>query len=273
MSRHLHELGYRILEEGTWIYNDRTGTNCLTIPIHIATYTEDDFPIDTTRKQAFKAPIMELVGYLRGLTNAQDFADIGSPTWFGNANETEAWLANPNRKGENDMGLVYGAVCQDQITEVFGKIAQGIDDRGLIINFWKPEDADKGCLRPCLHTHAFQIVGDKINLTSTQRSADVGMAASWNSIQCYFLLKLAAQISGLKFGKVTHVIHHAHIYESHFEDFKLQMSREPIALPNCEMLLNTNILSLEDVQCWMTKDDIELRGYEHHDPIKYEFIT
>lgn len=273
MSRHLHDLGKRILEEGVWVANDRTGTNCLTIPIHIATYTEDDFPIDTTRKQAFKAPIMELVGYLRGLTNAQDFADIGSPTWFGNANETEAWLANPNRKGKDDMGKVYGAVCQDQITEVFGKIAKGIDDRGLIINFWMPDSFDSGCLRPCLHTHAFQIVGNEIFLTSTQRSADVGMAASWNAIQCYFLLKLAAQISGLKFGKVTHIIHHAHIYESHFEDFKLQMSREPIELPNCEMTLNKDILSLEDVRGWMTKNDIELSGYSHHDSIKYEFIT
>ncbi len=273
MSRHVYDLGNRILDEGVWIYNERTGTNCLTIPIHIATYTEDDFPIDTTRKQAFKAPIMELVGYLRGLTNAQDFADIGSPTWFGNANETEAWLENPNRKGKDDMGLVYGAVSMPEITEVFDKLAQGIDDRGLIINFWKPEMFDQGCLRPCLHTHAFQIIGDEIFLTSTQRSADVGTAASWNSIQCYFLLKLAAQISGLKFGKVTHIINLPHIYESHLEDFIVQMAREPIDIPNCHMTLSDDIYGLSDVQSWMTKDDIEIHGYEHHEPIKYEFIT
>ena len=273
MSRHLHDLGTKILQEGHWIYNERTGTNCLTIPIHIATYTEDDFPIDTTRKQAFKAPIMELIGYLRGFTNAQDFADIGSPTWFGNANETEAWLENPNRKFENDMGLVYGAVAMPEIKEVFDKIAKGEDDRGLIINFWKPEMFGKGCLRPCLHTHAFQIVGDTINLTSTQRSADVGMAASWNAIQCYWLLKMAAHISGLKFGKATHIIHHAHIYESHFSDFTIQMSREPIELPNCRMEFNEEISSLEDLQTWVTKDDFTLVGYEHHESIKYEFIT
>jgi thymidylate synthase len=273
MSKHLHELGNKILDEGVWIYNDRTNTKCLTIPIHIATYTEDDFPIDTTRKQAFKAPIMELIGYLRGLTDAQDFADLGAPTWFGNANETEAWLANPNRKGENDMGLVYGAGSKDQIKEVFDKIAQGIDDRGLIINFWKPELFDQGCLRPCLHTHAFQIIGDEIFLTSTQRSADVGLAGSWNAIQCYFLLKIMAHISGLKFGKVTHIIHHPHIYESHYKDFKIQMSRVPVEIPNCYMQFNEDICTLEDLQTWVTKEDFVLTGYEHYEPIKYEFIT
>jgi thymidylate synthase len=273
MSKHLHELGNKILEEGKWIYNERTGTNCLTIPIHIATYTEDDFPIDTTRKQAFKAPIMELIGYLRGLTNAQDFADLGAPTWFGNANETEAWLDNPNRKGKDDMGLVYGAVSQKEIKQVFDKLCKGEDDRGLIIDFWKPETFDKGCLRPCLHTHSFHIVGDEIFLTSTQRSADVGLAGSWNSIQCYFLLKMAAHISGLKFGRVTHIIHHAHVYESHLKDFLLQMARSPIEIPNCRMDFNKDISSLEDLQTWVTKEDFVLTGYEHHEPIKYKFIT
>lgn len=273
MSKHLYELGNKILDEGVWVSNERTGTNCLTIPLHIAEYTEDVVPIDTTRKQSYKAPIMELVGYLRGLTNAQDFADIGSPTWFGNANDTKAWLENPNRKGKHDCGSIYGAVCQEEITEVFRKIKNREDDRGLIIDFWEPKTFDKGCLRPCLHTHAFQIVGDTIYLTSTQRSADVGLAGSWNALQCWVLLKLAAQISGLKFGKVTHIIHHAHIYESHLKDFKVQMSRTPLPLPECTLEINSNITSLEDLRTWVTKDDFLLEGYRHLEPIKYEFIS
>ena len=33
---------------------------------------------------------------------------IGCNTWNANANENGAWLANPHRKGEDDMGRVYG---------------------------------------------------------------------------------------------------------------------------------------------------------------------
>jgi len=30
-----------------------------------------------------------------------------------------------------------------------------------------------GCLRPCMHTHTFSLLGDTLYLTSYQRSCDV----------------------------------------------------------------------------------------------------
>ncbi|MFT5760306.1 MAG: thymidylate synthase, partial [Alteromonadaceae bacterium] len=41
--------------------------------------------------------------------NAADFRALGTKTWDANANENQAWLDNPNRKGPDDMGLIYGA--------------------------------------------------------------------------------------------------------------------------------------------------------------------
>src|SRR5690606_39317396 len=51
---------------------------------------------------------LELLGYIRGYDNAADFRALGTPTWDANANQNEAWLANPHRKGTDDMGRVYG---------------------------------------------------------------------------------------------------------------------------------------------------------------------
>ena len=103
------DLGKRILDEGVWVENKRTGVKCLTVINADLEYDvgAGEFPLLTTRKVPYKGAIAELIGYLRGYTNAQQFADLGAPTWFANANENEAWLNNPHRKGPNDMGLAY----------------------------------------------------------------------------------------------------------------------------------------------------------------------
>ncbi len=100
----------RIIDEGEWIDNKRTGTRCLTVINADLEYdvANNQFPLITTRKSFYKAAIAELLGYLRGYDNAAQFRAIGCNTWNANANENSAWLNNPHRKGEDDMGRVYG---------------------------------------------------------------------------------------------------------------------------------------------------------------------
>lgn len=264
----LKDLGLKILNDGEWVNNERTGKRCLTIPVYVETFDGSGLlPIDTTRKQMVKSPIMELIGYMRGLTNAQDFADIGSPTWFANANENQLWLNNPNRKGENDCGDIYQFA--NELKEIHCKLSQGIDDRGLIATAWKPETFDKACLRPCMFQHQFQLIDGTLHLTSLQRSADVPTAGSWNSIQSYVLLNIMAKTTGSKAGTVTRVINHAHIYEDQLSLFEEQMSREEV---DCTPTLSMNIDTYGDLfTC--TKEDFTLNGYKSHGAIKYPFTS
>ena len=92
------------------VENKRTGTRCLTVINAELEYdvANNKFPMITTRKSYYKAAIAELLGYLRGYSSAAQFRDIGCMTWDANANENQAWLNNPNRPGEDDMGRVYG---------------------------------------------------------------------------------------------------------------------------------------------------------------------
>ena len=275
------EVGKKLITEGQWIKNERTGVNCLTLINADFTYDVDEgkFPILTTKKTFYKGAIAELLGYIRGYDSAKQFRDIGTKTWDANANENEVWLKNPNRKGEDDMGRVYGVQGRgwqkpngeflDQFRKVYENLKNGIDDRGEIVTFWNPGEFELGCLRPCMHTHQFSLVNDTLYLNSFQRSGDYPLGVPYNAIQCYVLLALMAQITGHKCGKAYHKIVNVHIYENQLELFKEQMDREPFESP--KLIINPEIKSLEDLETWVSKDDLKVEGYQSHEAIKFPF--
>ncbi|MBH0041774.1 MULTISPECIES: thymidylate synthase [Pseudoalteromonas] len=276
------KLCQRIVDEGQWVENKRTGTRCLTVINADLEYdvANNKFPMITTRKSYYKAAIAELLGYLRGYDSAEQFREIGCKTWDANANDNNAWLNNPHRKGEDDMGRVYGVQGRgwqrpdgstlDQLSKVINNLKNGIDDRGEIITFYNPGEFELGCLRPCMHTHTFSLLGDTLYLTSYQRSCDVPLGLNFNQIQCFVLLALVAQITGHKAGKAYHKIANAHIYENQLELMRdVQLTREPFESP--QLKINPKIKSLEDIETWVTRDDFEVIGYQCHEAIQYPF--
>ncbi|CAA2929351.1 thymidylate synthase [Arsenophonus endosymbiont of Bemisia tabaci] len=278
------DLCQRIIDKGQWVANKRTGVRCLTVINADLEYdvANNQFPLITTRKSFYKAAIAELLGYLRGYSNAAQFRDIGCNTWNANANENQAWLNNPNRKGEDDMGRVYGVQGRswkrpdgtylDQLQKVISNLSVGIDDRAEIITFYNPGEFEFGCLRPCMHTHTFSLLADTLYLTSYQRSCDVPLGLNFNQIQCFVLLALLAQITGHKPGKAYHKIVNAHIYENQLSIMRdLQLKRTPYSLS--QLRVNPNIKTLKDIETWVTSDDFEVIGYQYHDAIKYPFTV
>ena len=272
----------RIICEGTWIENQRTGKKCLTVVDADLTYdvANNKFPLVTTRKSFWKAAIAEFLGYLRGYDNAADFRALGARTWDANANDNETWLNNPVRKGKDDMGRVYGVQGRswqkpdksnlDQLQKIVDNLAKGLDDRGEILTFYNPGEFDLGCLRPCMHTHTFSLLGDTLFLTSYQRSCDVPLGLNFNQIQVFWFLAVMAQITGHKPGKAYHKIVNAHIYEDQIELMRdVQLKREPFDPP--KLHISSEIKSLEDLETWVTMDDFSVKGYQHHDPIAYPF--
>ncbi|MGB0895043.1 MAG: thymidylate synthase [Parashewanella sp.] len=276
------DLCQRIIDEGVWVENERTGKRCLTVINADLTYHVDrnEMPLVTTRKSFWKAAIAELLGYLRGYDNAAQFRAIGCNTWNANANDNADWLANPHRKGEDDMGFVYGAVARnfpkpdggsvDLIKQVVSDLSKGIDNRGEIITFYHPASFHLGCLRPCMFQHQFSILDGTLYLNSYQRSQDVPLGGNFNAVQVFALLKIMAQITGLKAGKAYHKIVNAHIYEDQLEQMRdVQLKREPFASP--KLHINPKIKSFEDLETWATLDDFEVTDYQHHEAINYPF--
>lgn len=292
------ELMNKIISEGEWIYNERTGKKCKTI---INADLEYDYcPLVTTRKSYWKSAVAEFVGYLRGYDNAADFRALGTTTWDANANENKVWLNSSYRKGEDDMGRVYGIQGRswrrpewyisdavriianyssedkdntrytiDQLKKIYDNLKAGIDDRGEILSFYNVGEFHMGCLRPCVHTHTFSLVNGTLHLTSYQRSCDVPLGLNFNMVQLYFFLNLMAQITGHKAGKVYHKIVNAHIYEDQYDLAIEEAQRVPFDAPI--MKINPRIKTLEDVETIFTLDDVTVENYQYHPAIKYPF--
>ncbi len=272
----------RIIDHGVWVSNQRTGKKCLTLINADMTYdvANKQFPIITTRKSYWKAAIAELLGYLRGYDNAADFRALGTKSWDANANENAAWLNNPVRKGPDDMGRVYGVqgrawrkpdgTVLDQLQKIISNLQKGEDDRGEILTFYNPGEFNLGCLRPCMHTHNFSLLGDTLYLTSYQRSCDVPLGLNFNQIQVFTLLALVAQITGKTPGLAYHKIVNAHIYEDQLDLMRsVQLKRDPFPPP--QLHINPDIKTLQDLETWVTLADFAVEGYQHHDAIAYPF--
>tara|TARA_R110001606_G_scaffold346892_3_gene495937 strand:- start:47096 stop:47947 length:852 start_codon:yes stop_codon:yes gene_type:complete len=276
------DLCQRIIDDGSWIENKRTGKRCLTVINADLAYdvANNQFPLITTRKSYWKSAISEIIGYIRGYDNAADFRALGTKTWDANANDNEQWLDSPFRKGRDDMGRVYGVQGRswakpdgshlDQLRKLVDNLSRGIDDRGEILSFYNPGEFEMGCLRPCMHTHTFSLLGDTLYLTSYQRSCDVPLGLNFNQVQVFVFLKIMAQITGNKAGMAYHKIVNAHIYEDQLELMRdVQLKREP--LPSPQLTINPDIKTLEDLETWVTMDDFEVTGYDYHEAIKYPF--
>lgn len=272
---------FDVMYSGEDIKNIRTGAVCRTIPFEVYQYT--NFPAISSKQVFLKSAIAEMVGYLRGYTNAADFRRIGTRTWDSNANETKAWLANPNRKGEDDMGRVYGAIGRDWngtgnidlLYDIYEDLKKGVDNRGEILTFWKPDEFDKGCLRPCMHTHQFTLINGVLYLTSIQRSTDVGLGLPFNMVQVWFLLSLMAQITGHKVGGATHMMTNVHIYENQFDSMYDLLKREVRNDNNPELVFDPRCVNLNYVldEANTIDDIVKVVGYTHSGKLEVPFTS
>ena len=278
------ELCQRVIDEGTWVYNSRTGKRCLTVINADFEYDVSDghLPVLTTKKLYWKPAIAEMLGYLRGYQSAAQFRALGCNTWNANANENPDWLKNPHRAGEDDMGRCYGVQGRgwrnpegqgiDQLRKIVDHLSQGIDDRREIMTFYNPGELDRACLAPCMHTHTFSLLGDRLYLTSYQRSDDLPLGHGFNQVQVAWLLMIVAQITGNRPAKAFHKIVNAHIYEDQLAQVRdIQLKREPFPLPILK--INPSIKSLADLETWVTLDDFQLEGYRHHPAIAFPFAV
>lgn len=287
------DLCQRVLDEGVEKPN-RTGIN--TIGIHGAMMQfnmDDGFPAVTTKKLAYKAVFAEMLCFLRGYDNAAKFRELGCKVWDANANENQQWLSAGARKGEDDLGRIYGVQARDwtgpwgkvdQLRGVYDDLKQGIDNRREIVTHWNPGEMSEMALPPCHLLYQFGIQpahdimtmagrGDEsvLNLSMYQRSCDLPLGVPFNIAGYAWLLHVMAKITGLRPGTFTHFLHDVHIYVNQVDDMKEQLKRQPLSLP--EFTTAGTIETLEDLETWVTPDNFHLYNYVHHDPIKYAFAV
>jgi len=291
---------------------NRTGTDTIFLPGFMLKFDmADGFPAITTKKLYFKPAKGELLGFFRGYDNAAQFRAIDCKVWDGNANTTASWLANPNRKGVDDLGRIYGKQWTDwrdwreaktqeaadalaakgyeliaydaprstwvyrkginQLEQALEAIMTTPTDRRILITGWRPDEFDQMCIPPCHVDYQFlvDVQTRTLHLCMFQRSFDTFLA--FNVALAALFLEIMAKLSGYTAGTFTHFIGDAHIYENHFQQTDLLLSREHKPQPKLHLGASIPTLtSVDDIKGVFTRilpEDIELIGYDSHPAI------
>jgi thymidylate synthase len=250
----------RILTEGTQ-KTDRTGTGTISIFGNQMRFNlEDGFPLLTTKKLHLKSIIYELLWFLRGDTNIKYLKEHGVSIW-------DEW-ADEN----GDLGPVYGHQWRswpdydggtiDQIQQVVDQIKNTPDSRRMIVSAWNVAEVNKMALPPCHSLFQFYVADGRLSLQLYQRSADTFLGVPFNIASYALLLMMMAQVTGLKAGDFIHTTGDTHLYLNHLDQARLQLTREPKALPT--MRINPNVKDLLDFQY----EDFQLENYEPWPHIK-----
>lgn len=295
------EMDYLNLLEKILLVGDRRQTrNSITYSLFAEKLNFDlklGFPLLTSKKMFLRGIFEELMWILRGQTNSKILEDKGVNIW--KANSTKEFLDSVNLNyEEGDIGNMYGFQLRHSGTDYNGYDKQysnlGFDQvkyclnllkndkfsRRIMMTTFSPNDSHKGVLYPC-HGIVIQFyVKEKDNLNYLschmyQRSADMFLGVPFNiasySLLVYMICHILNKDIEIKQtflpDKLTMSFGDIHIYDSHIENVKEQIKRQPFSFP--QIKLNEDVTKLESFN-W---EDIELIEYNSHKSIKGQMVA
>ncbi|MDH3761996.1 MAG: thymidylate synthase [Gammaproteobacteria bacterium] len=240
---------------------DRTGTGTLSVFGYQMRYDlAQGFPLITTKKLHLHSIIHELLWFLQGDTNIA----------YLKQNKVRIWDEWADENG--DLGPVYGAQWRswrapdghviDQIQQLLDNIRHSPDSRRLIVSAWNVGEIENMALPPCHAFFQFYVADGRLSCQLYQRSADIFLGVPFNIASYALLLMMVAQVTGLEAGDFVHTLGDAHLYTNHLPQARLQLEREPFALPT--MRLNPAV----DDLFGFSFEDFELENYHFHEHIK-----
>ena len=233
---------------------------------------EDGFPAVTTKKLAWKAVVSELLWFLEGSNDERRLAEIlyddkrenledKKTIWTQNA-EADYWKYKSKFIG--DVGKIYGVQWRnfngvDQIQVLIEGLKKNPNSRRHILTAWNPSEINEMSLPPCHAFSQFFVSNNKLSCQLYQRSCDMFLGVPFNIASYSLLIHIIAEECKLGVGDFIHSLGDFHIYEEHFDQVKIQLTREPKQLPTLDFLP-------KNINDYKTSD-FELLNYEPHPKI------
>ena len=267
------DLLQKILDEGVQ-KGDRTGSGTLSIFAHQMRFDlQQGFPLVTTKKVHLKSIIHELSWFLKGDTNIAYLKQNGVKIWDEWADENgelgpvygHQWRSWPTADGQNI----------DQIAKIIEQLKQTPNSRRIIVSAWNvadlPDESSspqqnvkqgKMALPACHAFFQFYVANGKLSCQLYQRSCDTFLGLPFNIASYALLTHMVAQQCDLAVGDFIWTGGDVHLYLNHQEQARLQLSRQPFALPS--LTINRKAASIFDYRF----EDFEVEAYQPHDAIK-----
>lgn len=241
--------------------SDRTGTGTRSVFGYQMRFNlQNGFPLVTTKKLHLRSIIHELLWFLKGDSNIRYLKENGVTIW-------DEW-ADEN----GDLGPIYGVQWRnwrgadgktvDQIAELVHTIKHNPDSRRMIVTAWNVTELPKMALPPCHMMFQVYVAGGKLSCQLYQRSCDIFLGVPFNIASYSLLTHMLAQQCDLDVGDFVWTGGDCHIYNNHFDQVRLQLSREPRPYP--KLVIKRRPDSIFDYKY----EDFEIVGYDPHPAIK-----
>lgn len=282
-----------VLEKGQAKAN-RTGDIALTVPtVQLYHNFTEGFPLFTTKQMAKKAMLVELEGFIGGITDKKWYQERGCRIWDEWCNPTlvPPELYNDERKTfqktENDLGPVYGYQWRrfnggynrptpinkklkamwdspehaltwgDQFDYVIQTLKTNPDDRRMKVSAWNVLAKPTQALPPCHTDFTIVHINGTLHMNWSQRSCDLLLGIPFNLASYAMLLELLCKETGMQPGTISGCLADVHIYTHHIDACLEQLERIPKNLPTI------NFNKWDGIYNWEHKD-VDFVGYEPH---------
>lgn len=243
----------------------------------------DSVPVLTTKFLAWKAVLKELLWFLRGQTDSKVLENQGVSIWSGNT--TREFLDNRGLVDYEvgDIGPMYGfnwrhygaeySGCSadyqgkgfDQLEELVQGIKKDPYSRRHLLTTYNPQLVSKSVLAPC-HGIAcqFYVTDDSLSCIVFNRSQDTFLGLPFNLASYAFMTYIIAARCDLKPSELVMFTGDTHIYNNHFDQIQVQLSRTPLPFPKFKVSDSVKNKQFDE----LCLDDFSLEGYIYHPSIK-----
>jgi dihydrofolate reductase/thymidylate synthase len=215
----------------------------------------------------------ELLWFIKGDTNSKNLENKGVNIWAGNSSRDYLDSIGLKNYETGDCGPIYGFQWRhynadyegfdkdysgkgiDQLQNCIDLIKNDPTSRRIYMTAWNPIRLDEMCLPPCHVSYQFYVENNTLSCMMYQRSGDMFLGVPFNIASTALLTYMISHICQLTPGSITLVIGDAHIYESHIDAVKEQLTRTP--LPFSTLSFKKNHTNINDI----LSEDIELNNY------------
>jgi thymidylate synthase len=254
---------------------DRTGVGTRSLFGATIRYSleNDEVPLLTTKRVAWKTATKELLWFLSGDSNIRSLVQQDVHIWTDwplakykkhtgediSRADFEARIAADEDFAARwgDLGPVYGVQWTkwptfvpaqegpdlyrrgkdiNQIADLIEGLKRNPFSRRHIFTGWNVAELDQMALPPCHMTYQFHVADGKLSCLLFQRSCDLGLGYSFNVAEAAFLTRMIAQQCDLQAGDLIWNGGDVHLYLNHGHLVDEQLKRKPEGTPKLRLL-------------------------------------